>query len=135
MAAIVLSGALLLLGGPPSLAAQEIETVPTSMATEFLGTWTAVLDTGHEIMEAHIHVYDEAGEVHADVVVGNDWTVDRIDRISMSGRSMTLSYLGAGDLANPYDLTLTPDGGDLRVLATVGSGPTVLEGTATLDEN
>jgi hypothetical protein len=134
-ASIVLGGMLLLLGGPPSLAAQETETVPTSMATEFLGRWTAVLDTGHEIMEAHMDIHDEDGEVRAEVVVADDWTVDRIDRISMSDGAMTLSYFGTGDSVNPYDVTLTREGENLHVRATVANGSMILEGTATPDES
>lgn len=133
MIAFVLLGGLLL-GGARSVAAQETETVSSSVATGFLGKWTAVLDTGHEIMEAQIDIYDEAGEVRAQVLMGNDPTADRIEKISVSGDVMTLSHTGTGDSANPYRVELVRRGDDLRVTTTVAHGDIILVGTATRNE-
>ena len=117
--------------GPPPPTAQTMETVPSSAATGFLGQWTAILDTGHEIVEAHLSIYDDAGEVRAQVLMGNDPTADRIEKISVSGDAMTLSHTGTGDSANPYRVELVRRGDDLRVTTTVAHGDIILVGTAT----
>lgn len=113
---------------PVGVAAQA--PLPASEAQAFLGQWSVPFDTPQGSLAMTIHVEDQEGNVAARIV--SDLGTQAVDRAARSGESLVLSYaLDFGGQSAPVDLTLTPNGDQMRASMSFAGGQFTLDGTAT----
>jgi len=125
------SGVIALLAAVVLPAVANAQGVAVADAAAFIGSWTVTLDTPQGAMPMDINVKDADGKVAGEI--GSDMMgLVAVTDITKSGENLVFRYsLDMQGNQVPIQITLIPDGANMKFALDAAGGQFYLEGPAT----